>query len=290
MLDAKVETAPLSLQEIQNRAFTALCLLVDFLDAEGISYYLIGGTLLGAVRHQGFIPWDDDIDIGIPRKDYNRLMARLEHLPPALKATHPKFDKQTPYPFLVISDPTTTLVIDYAIPYNKGVGIDVFPLDNFPQNKYLQTLMWKGISIFRSMTMNKQGGYYKRKLSGRFFIYFNLLSFLNLLIPRSLLFKGYEAWIASSNNPDILIGNLYGIYGKKEIVDVNVFDKGSMVNFESRYFRAPLQAEKYLHAIYGDFMQLPDMKKRNSGHQIKDCYKSIDNFKKRKLINEQDQK
>lgn len=268
MLDAKVETAPLSLQEIQNRAFTALCLLVDFLDAEGISYYLIGGTLLGAVRHQGFIPWDDDIDIGIPRKDYNRLMARLEHLPPALKATHPKFDKQTPYPFLVISDPTTTLVIDYAIPYNKGVGIDVFPLDNFPQNKYLQTLMWKGIAFFRSMTMNKQGGYYKRKLNMKSSITFKLISFCNIFIPRNLLFKAYDNFVSYSEQSS-MIGNLYGIYQKKEIVSKDTFNTGTQVKFGSRLFRAPSEPEKYLYSIYNDFMKIPEKEKQNSGHKIK---------------------
>jgi len=269
MSDAKTETTSIPLKEIQTRAFNVLCLLVDFLESEQIPYYLIGGTLLGAVRHQGFIPWDDDIDIGIPRKNYDQLISHLAHLPHTLKAVHPSIDMLTPYPFLIISDPATTLVIDYATPYNRGVGVDVFPLDNFPQSKLLQALLWKGIFIFRSISMNKQGGYYKKKLDPPLSIYFKFLSLINKFIPRSFIFKGYDIFLSSSRKSASLIGNLYGMYGKKEIVDSDIFGKPSQVKFESRFFRAPSQPEEYLTAIYGDFKKFPPQEKRNSGHKIK---------------------
>lgn len=275
MLGAPIDNKNISLQEIQLSTFHVLCKLVDFLEERNIPYYLIGGTLLGAVRHQGFIPWDDDIDIGIPRKYYDHLLTRLAELPPTLKCSHPLLDECTPFPFLVVSDPSTTLVIDYISPYNRGAGVDVFPLDNFPENYFSQKIFWKCIALLRSMTMNKQGGYYKRKTTKKLYIYFKLLSFLNIFIPRSLLFKVYDRLVKIADQKTTLMGNLYGIYGEKEIVNKEVFGSGCQIKFQSRFFRAPSQYKEYLNSIYGNYLEIPPKHKRKSGHKIKNFSKSI---------------
>jgi len=263
-----VESVPLA--GIQQRAFEVLCALVDFLDAEGIGYFLVGGTLLGALRHRGFIPWDDDIDIVVPRADYRRLLQSLPRLPSGLKATHPGNDPRTPYPFLVVSDAASSLVIDYVRPYDRGIGVDVFPLDAIPRPVWCEAVLWRGIALLRAMTMNKQGGYYRRTISMRQRSGFALLTLLAALIPRGMLFHAYDAWVstADGNRYSSHVGNLYGLYGRREGVPAHVFGAGSMVEFKGRAFRAPAKPKEYLHAVYGDYMLLPPEAERCSGHRI----------------------
>lgn len=268
--DAEFDIAGVPLGELQQRAFQVLCTLVDFLVAEKISYFLVGGTLLGAVRHQGFIPWDDDIDIAIPRADYQRLIHALAHLPSGLRVAHPSTDRMTPYPFLVVSDVYSSLVIDYARPYDRGIGVDVFPLDAAPQAGWRQALMWRGIGLLRAMTMNKQKGYYSRRLTWLQRSRFALLTLLMTLVPRRTLFRAYDVWVSGDEGREpVLVGNLYGLYGRREVVPTWIFGAGSDIRFRGRIFRAPAHSEEYLCAVYGDFMRMPPEEARHSGHRLR---------------------
>lgn len=256
------------IQTIQKYAFEALCSLVDFLDKKEIPYYLMGGTLLGAIRHKGFIPWDDDIDIAIPRNAYNHLLTILDQLPENIRAAHPSFDEKTPYPFLVISNANTRLIFDYALPYDKGACVDVFPLDNFPENQLKQKILWKKVKLLRSLIMNKQKGFYKRKISFLHLIKFKAISFINLFLPRKLIFEKYDDLISLPAENNNLIANVYGRYGTREVFPKNIFQEPSYVFFESRHFKAPTHAEEYLTLIYGNFMEIPPIEKRYSGHRV----------------------
>lgn len=259
-----------TLAEVQQRAFKVLCALVDFLDAEDITYFLVGGTLLGAVRHGGFIPWDDDIDIVIPRADYQRLIQVLAHLPSGLRVAHPSIDQMTPYPFLVVSDAHSSLVIDYARPYDRGIGVDVFPLDVVPQTSWRQALLWSGITLLRAMSMNKQSGYYRRRVAWHQHPRFVLLTLFATLVPRGTLFRIYDAWVSAADGCEpVLLGNLYGLYGRREVVPARVFGSGSAVCFMERTFQAPAYPEEYLCAVYGDFMRMPPEEARHSGHRLR---------------------
>ena len=259
----------IALADVQRRAFAVLCALADFCDEHEIRYYLVGGTLLGAVRHSGFIPWDDDIDIAVPRTDYERLLSLLALLPPALKASHPRIDPRTPYPFLVVSDAQSSLVIDYVRPYDRGVGVDVFPLDTAPQTGWRQAVLWKGIALLRAMTMNKQGGYYRRPAAWGQRLRFVLLSLLNTMFPRRFLYAVYDTWVSKGGGLAGLTGNLFGLYGRRELVPSHVLGAASRIQFMSHWFSAPAKPEEYLRAVYGDFMRMPPEKDRHSGHRIR---------------------
>lgn len=256
------------IQTIQKFSFETLCSLVDFLDEKNIPYYLMGGTLLGAIRHRGFIPWDDDIDIAIPRDAYNHLLKILDQLPKNIKAAHPSIDEKTPYPFLVISNASTRLIFDYARPYDKGACVDVFPLDAFPEKESEQNSLWKKAKFMRSLIMNKQQGFYKRKTSFMHSTKFKTISFLNLFLPRKIIFKCYDDLISSPQKNTNFIANVYGRYQKKEVFPKHIFQEPSTIFFESRNFKAPTHTEEYLTLIYGDFMQIPPIEKRYSGHRI----------------------
>lgn len=110
-------------------------------ETHNLRYYIIAGTLLGAVRHNGFIPWDDDIDIAMPRNDYDRLLAHAkEWLPAPLEAVAYETDATYPLPFAKIQDASTTLIERFHLRYLGGVYIDVFPLDGVPSNSFARRI------------------------------------------------------------------------------------------------------------------------------------------------------
>ena len=112
----------------------------------GLNYCLIGGTLLGAIRHKGFIPWDDDIDVAMPRKDYEVFIREAQKvLPNNLFVQSFLSDSHLPYNFCKVRDNNTTF-IETATQKRKihhGVFIDVFPLDNYPEDKELSQKIQK---------------------------------------------------------------------------------------------------------------------------------------------------
>jgi len=258
------------LRALQRRAFGVLEALAQFCDRHGLRYYLVGGTLLGALRHGGFIPWDDDIDIALPRPDYERLLALVDSLPPGLKAIHPRLEPATPYPFLVVRDARSRLVIDYARPFDRGIGVDVFPLDAVPAPGRRRDTLFALIGLMRAWTMNKQQGYYPHKVQAGRRLRFALLSLASRLVPARRIFALYEQLLAHGHAHGAgQVGNLYGLYGRREVVDAAVFGEGRWVRFEGARFRAPAEAERYLEAVYGDFRRLPPLEQRHSGHRIR---------------------
>lgn len=267
MLDEMVAGVPRV--AIQRRAFDVLCALTEFCDQHGIRYYLIGGTLLGALRHGGFIPWDDDIDIAIPRPDYRRLLAAISLLPAPLQSVHPSRDATTPYPFLIVRHAGSKLVFDYAKPFDRGIGVDVFPLDAVPSAVWCQRILFRMLRLMRALSMNKQQGYYRQRVSVVRRMQFSLLSAVSWLTPAWLIYWVYECIVARGDvRRSQLLANLYGLYGTREIVDCSVFGDGCWVEFEGQRFRAPEHPERYLAAVYGNFWLLPPKHQRHSGHRI----------------------
>ena len=128
----------ITLQEIKDIQLDILKDVDSFCEKNNIRYYLAGGTLLGAIRHKGFIPWDDDIDIIMPRPDYIKFIQGYENeCDKNYKLTSIDNNKQHLYTFAKIFD-MRTLKIEDSISYNNknmdGIGIDIFPMDGLPQN------------------------------------------------------------------------------------------------------------------------------------------------------------
>ena len=245
------------LQKIELKMFE---MFVHICEEENLQYYLLGGTLLGAVRHKGFIPWDDDIDVGMPRGDYERfLLCAPKYLPKQYFLQTYKTDKEYPFPFAKIRD-TKTVYKETALSnlqMNHGVWIDIFPLDFAPIFPF-----WFDV--------------YHRFLQKRVSCRFVMKTTLKQKIFQLLSYLVCPSWRKSVERRDELIrswwkniqlaGNLGGVYGKKEIMPTEWFGDGVMLEFEHLLVKGPAQYHKCLTQLYGYYMRLPPIEKRIVRH------------------------
>ena len=136
---------PDTLQHMKEVELKILIAVDEVCKKLNIDYALDGGTLLGAARHSGFIPWDDDIDLLMPREDYERFIATAqEYLPKEYKIRTFLNTPEYPYLFIKVDDTRTLLVEENLRHLNSGVGIfiDIFPIDGFPETKFKQKLYY----------------------------------------------------------------------------------------------------------------------------------------------------
>jgi len=138
-----VEVTSLQLKKMQKLELQALEEFISLCQNLGLTYYLLGGTMLGAVRHKGFIPWDDDIDVGMPRKDYDTFVNQAQKYISSnyYVQTH-KSDPEYPFNFAKIRINNTTYIESKLASksMNHGIYIDVFPLDVYPDNSVMFNL------------------------------------------------------------------------------------------------------------------------------------------------------
>ena len=246
-------------------------IIKDILEEEGIKYYMLGGTLLGAVRHQGFIPWDDDIDIGIEREDYERLLVTVaERLPDYLELQTFKNQTAHHYYFSRIVDRRHAVKRNGSLlEREENVWIDIFPLDGMPDNVILRKihmarLLWVRtryhISCFEQVNLKRPN----RPLSERVIIKFVELTgwgrngdTKKLLEKLDTLLKEYSiektGWII----------NFMGQYKFKEMFLKKYYGKGKLYPFEDLMLWGPVDADFVLKQMYGNYMRIPDDAEKN---------------------------
>ena len=239
-----------------------------------LTYYCWAGTMLGAVRHKGFIPWDDDMDICMPRPDYDRLMTHAhEWLPTPLEALSIEIDASYPGGFGKIVDGSTTLIEREHSDYVGGIYIDVFPIDNVPDNQNLQSAMYK---TWRKW-FNIHGLKLMSTVKERTFIKNAILVFFHLvlsLVPYKYLVKKIETnAMQYSNQKTKYCGIAVWGYGKKEIKLKSNFEDVIMMPFEDITVPVPVGYDNYLTSVYGDYMMLPPAEKRTSHHDFEAWWK-----------------
>ncbi len=268
-----MEKRELTIQEIQQAAFCVLREIARICDEQGFKYFLAYGTLLGAVRHKGFIPWDDDIDVIMPRADFDKFIRYIK----------------TDYSGeLVVCDRKTTPNYPYGIPricdmqyqyvttnkcepsFDIGVFVDIYPLDNCSGDRK------KAFHLFEAA--NKKNKWYS---------YYVGVGSVNLL--KNAVKKVLKAIL------HVLKGNDYAQRIDQEIADLIqretsdrdtslavtawannhvIYDKSWYENecwleFNGEKFRAPANYEASLREDYGDFMVLPPEEKRHPYHGYK---------------------
>ncbi len=234
-----------------------------------IVYYIIGGTALGAVRHGGFIPWDMDIDIAMPRADYERFAEVCQtalsprYIYRDYKNTH---DFMHPHALVCIRNTFLSTKFDYMNPSEENLGIflDVFPLDVAPEQKELQEQHVKDIEKVKRRKYLRRGYIYRAGLKQKIVkkVISSLLFFYNI----DKLNEDFDAVCRRYEDTDSsLLCSMSSHYRySKQCMPATVYGTPQLVDFEDRQYYAPEQLDDYLTRIFKDYMTLPPEKERQA--------------------------
>ena len=239
----------LDLKQIQQRELTIFKVFLDICEKYGIRYYLAGGTLLGAVRHNGFIPWDDDIDINMPREDYDKLLAHADEIGASGDYKLAAYELgNLNYPFAKIYDLHTSIRKLYdEDETEKNLWIDIFPMDGLPDDEKEVKKIFRKTLTARKILRVKQARLGEGKTALRRRLKPLVKALVSPISDRALL--SYMGGIANG-------------YGPQERVPRKPFLTSVPVTFENMTVSAPGCWEYYLKSLYGDFMKLPPKEKQ----------------------------
>ncbi len=255
----------LSLREIQLCELEILKKVVRFLEKNELEYFLDGGTLLGAVRHKGFIPWDDDIDIIMPRESYNKLIEMRKGKPAEGNIVFVFPGESDAFcPFIKVYD-TSVRAVDPMIFFEKPmyVWIDIFPLDHCSDDKrrfnvmfniqnVLRRILWAGISKINLIFPKHRF----LKLAAN-----SILKIIYCILGKNTKVTRLFDVIADRMNKKNINSNHFtdgtwptnkNVYYEKDWI----YPLGKCM-FEGEEFRAPANCDKFLTRLYGDYMTLP---------------------------------
>lgn len=233
-------------------------------DENGLRYYLAYGTLLGAIRHRGFIPWDDDIDIAMPRSDYNKFLEIAKS--DVFDLYSIETNKDYIYSFAKASDKSTIVKPDgIKCKAEVGVSVDIFPIDGAGQDmseavsKVNATAVLFGLSIGATWKKYIPGRTKSKKKNLMRFGCFVLGRFVN---QRKVLEK-FNRIVAQNSYEDAELVTVYSSDVRvKEIMPKSVYGAPIKVPFEDDYFNAPADYDTYLTKVYGNYMQPPPVEQR----------------------------
>lgn len=247
------------LSALQKAELEILKAFISVCEKNGLRYYLLEGTCLGAVRHGGVIPWDDDIDVGLPRKDYEKLMeAAQKDLPDYYFLQNFKTDPQYPNCFAKIRDSRTTFIESSIkdLKINHGIYIDVFPLDFYPAGSgrifKLRALLFKASS---------SGAFSSASLKIRFLRCISRVFYPGIKTAQ----LKYDAYLKALPESDKMT-NVFSAWGDREIVPASWYGEGAKLSFNGIEATVPAEYKKYLTKIYGDYMTPPPPEKRIGTH------------------------
>ncbi len=258
------------------RSFTEVC------EKLNLNYFLLCGSALGAVRHGGFIPWDDDFDVGMYREDYNKFMELApELLPEGIFLQNYKSDPGYPFVFAKLRNSNTTFVekplADFRM--NHGIYMDIFPLDGYPADITEQKKLAKGKRNYRRKLYC--GFAMPRELKAAMLA--GLLRMLGYHKRTQKTLAEYEAFISkySVGSSDIICshGNRYG---ESDYILKEYYGEGKYVTFEGLTVRIPEKYDEYLTCLYGDWRTPPPPEEQKGIHSftICDTENSYVNYKK----------
>lgn len=263
-----------SLTALQSRLLDMLSWYHEFCVNNGLRYYALGGTMLGAARHQGFIPWDDDIDVGMPRKDYEKFISlcRGKYFGNyVIESIDTEADDYF-YGYTKVYDTSTTLIEHAKKPVVRGIYLDLFPLDGVGNSEDEAISRSKKIirkyNVLLTRTCAQRKG---RKL------YKTVAIFLMQLLPdwvinnKKLMLNIDRQCRALSYDECSYIGNLYGNWGLREVMPRNYMGIPCLYSFENIKIYGAERYDDYLTCLYGNWRKLPPKERQVTHHDYMLC-------------------
>lgn len=260
----------LTLDEIKQAEFGLLKKFDSFCRQNKIRYFLSNGTLLGAVKYKGFIPWDDDIDVLVPREDYERLVEIFKD-DDAVSLISFEREPKYLYPFAKLCDRFTIKDesgLDNGI--ILGLNIDVFPLDSWNDKvseavkevknikKHIIALNLAKLKKTNASTLIKR------------FVQRILMIICKIFTAEFFLKKIIKKCNKKKENASLYLGcKSWCIYGTREIIPAQVFEDSIEVEFEGSVFPAPIGYDRYLRSLYGNYWEDLPIEKQKTHHAFK---------------------
>ena len=239
-----------------------------------LHYVMMGGSCLGTIRHKGFIPWDDDIDVGMDRKDYNQL---IEICKTELKTDfffqHFDTEEKTGFIFGKLRKNHTKMYEPYSkhIEMHQGIWIDIFPFDYVQDdmNSFLKD--YKKVIFFRNLLIVKQGYHLSGKQSLVDTIKYYCVKPITILISKKWLVSHLLELMTQYNAQPTHTLFPYGCaWAEKERISRREFYDNVKMDFENRKVNVFKNYDKYLTTMYGEYMQIPKDIGNSVGHIVSD--------------------
>ena len=255
-------------RELREKQMQILDEIEKICEKHNLIYFLSEGTLLGAIRHKGFIPWDDDLDISMPREDYEKFkIIAMNELNKKHELDYFKTNKHYFLPFIKVREKKTIYLEKKLINYMglKGIFVDIFPLDDTKKpNSYLMKFQSKLEHIIAATLSFKSRVIHNRSKKEKVFL--TLLS----VLPFKFLVWLQDKVMTFQNNSKCKYFASYGITPKKK----PAYEKEKLLPtkkaiYENRVYNIPNDSDYYLKVLYGDYMTLPPKEKRKSHKPIK---------------------
>ncbi len=262
---------------MKTKEYEAKCCMYDILvefdricKKNNIKYTLDGGTLIGAIRHEGYIPWDDDIDVALLRSEYDKFIKCCEKdLDKKFKLVNAENEDGNPNIFHKIKIKNTTYIEDMSKNSNtdKGIFLDVLPYDNSPNNYFISYIYKLRVLYYtRLLSLKCQVDFSKNK---------NILKrLINFLLLVSSKLHNKKRLIKRLNK----VATKYNKYDKKYVYNYTIpyknmvkkswFSDYKLKKFENDKFSVIKDYDLYLRELYGDYMQLPPEEERGSRHKV----------------------
>lgn len=262
----------MTIDEVKKVQLEILSCVAKFCEENRIRYWIDSGTLLGAIRHKGYIPWDDDIDVGMLREDYDRFSAIFNQSGSAYHFLCVENSPNFYLPHGKVCDNNTVLYEPDENGYKSAVNIDIFVYDNAPDDPGELKKMYDRRDRLRQMytvltspvVMHGNPVKYVAKLmrKGIYKVLYKKPDQIPEMVANS---KKY-----ASSSTDC-VGNFTSYM--RMSCDKRVFRNFVNVEFEGMQFKAPVGYDEWLRSFYGDYMQLPPVEKRVSHHSYKAYFK-----------------
>lgn len=266
------------MNELQQELLKLLKEFIRVCDRHHLRYFLVGGSCLGAARHNGFIPWDDDIDVGMPREDYDKfvkLQSEYEGTPYFIQTW--ETDPHYTYNYGKLRDSSTTFIETYFWKHriNHGVWIDIFPIDGIslkddkPYKKYAKKIKYVWAQSFMSYIPQLMRKVHKEtwftdillNIAAGLFYIFDIAHYRRKHVEKYLRKVPYDK--------AVLVANMGGINAKKEAMPKALFDEFTKLKFEDVEVNVPKDYDKYLTLLYNDWRKLPPIEKQVGHHYVR---------------------
>lgn len=264
------------LEELHRYNLAALKAFDDFCKKHNLTWFAIGGTLLGAVRHGGFIPWDDDVDVAMPRADYDKLVALAKEFPKPFVLEEYRYNKEFQSYFAKLRSEEIELfeTVTESSDKRRGYLVDIMPLDGTPDHPLLRKLYFAKMMLLRFLcgAANVYTGILTSRPKWEQMV-LKVCRVLRLykVVTRERVYRCMDRAFHKQNVEKAkYIGTIIGAYKTREIVPATYFglsEEPVYLEFEDMPVRAPKQYEEYLTHMYGGYKNLPPESKRKVHYQ-----------------------